>query len=286
MNRPKISIVIPLYNKENAIQSTLKSILNNQWQDFEIIIVDDGSTDNSIEKVREIEDSRIRLITQSNKGPSAARNTGAKAAFGEWILFFDADDILYPDGLSTLMIGTDNPNVTVVNAVMDLIDDNNNIILKKNRHYNGLVPQKQNFRLLFFKRLTPRSNNTLLRKDFILNHLFNEDLVRFEDSEAAFRWAKNGTFYVIDKSVAALRAKYRDASFPNPDNFQKDWGSHLCFQHNNFWGNCYLALILKRTLNGYPNRQEELRNKYNNFLSYLWKSDILWKLGRLAYRDK
>ena len=285
MNLPKISIVIPLYNKENAIQSTLKSILTNQWQDFEIIIVDDGSTDNSIEKVREIEDSRIRLITQSNKGPSAARNTGAKAAFGEWILFFDADDILYPDGLSTLMSGTDNPNVTVVSAVMDSIDDNN-IILKKNRHYNGLVPQKHNFRLLFFNRLTPRSNNTLLRKDFILNHLFNEDLVRFEDAEAAFRWVKNGTFYVIDKSVAALRVKYRSTSFPNPDNFQKDWGFHLCFQHNNFWGNCYLALILRNALNGYPKKQEELRNKYNNFLSYLWKSHILWKLGRLVYRDK
>lgn len=87
-----ISVVIPLYNKEQSIVSTLQSILKQTYQDFEIIIVDDGSTDCSVEKVEKVTDSRIHLIHQSNTGVSAARNRGIEEAKGEFIAFLDADD--------------------------------------------------------------------------------------------------------------------------------------------------------------------------------------------------
>ena len=89
-----ISVVIPLYNKEASIKQALMSVLSQSYQEFEVVIVDDGSTDNSVAKVEEIQDSRIRLIRQENGGPSKARNTGVKNAKGEWILFLDADDEL------------------------------------------------------------------------------------------------------------------------------------------------------------------------------------------------
>lgn len=87
-----ISVVIPLYNKEQSIVSTLQSILKQTYQDFEIIIVDDGSTDCSVEEVEKVTDSRIHLIRQSNAGVSAARNRGIEEAKGEFIAFLDADD--------------------------------------------------------------------------------------------------------------------------------------------------------------------------------------------------
>ena len=86
------SIVIPLYNKENSIQSTLKSILSQTYQKFEIVVVDDGSTDSSAEKVLEIFDERIRLIRKENGGVCSARNRGIKEAKYDYIALLDADD--------------------------------------------------------------------------------------------------------------------------------------------------------------------------------------------------
>ena len=75
-----ISVVIPLYNKEKQIKRTLQSILAQTFQDFEIVIVNDGSIDNSIIEVEKVKDSRIRLIHQKNTGVSAARNKGIEEA--------------------------------------------------------------------------------------------------------------------------------------------------------------------------------------------------------------
>ena len=82
-----ISIVIPLYNKEFTIENSIKSVLSQDYDDFEVVVVNDGSTDNSAEKVMSIDDFRIRLIEQENGGPSKARNTGVKNSKGEWIVF-------------------------------------------------------------------------------------------------------------------------------------------------------------------------------------------------------
>ena len=94
-----ISVIIPLYNKESSIAQTLQSVFSQDYSDFEIVVVDDGSTDNSVEIVEAMNDPRIRLIKQENGGPSMARNTGVKNAKGEWILFLDADDEMLPGAL-------------------------------------------------------------------------------------------------------------------------------------------------------------------------------------------
>lgn len=88
----RISIVIPLYNKQDTILSTIDSVLRQTHQDFEIVVVDDGSSDNSLKLIKGIEDARIRVVTQSNAGVSAARNRGIKESQGEFIAFLDADD--------------------------------------------------------------------------------------------------------------------------------------------------------------------------------------------------
>ena len=78
-----ISVVIPLYNKEEQIAHTLQSVFTQTFQNFEIVIVDDGSTDNSVEEVEKFDDFRIRLICQTNAGVSVARNRGIEEAHGE-----------------------------------------------------------------------------------------------------------------------------------------------------------------------------------------------------------
>lgn len=96
-----ISIVIPLYNKEKQIGLALQSVFQQTYQDFEIIIVDDGSTDQSAEVVKKSNDKRIKLFQQKNAGVSAARNQGVEIAQGEWIAFLDADDEWMPEYLET-----------------------------------------------------------------------------------------------------------------------------------------------------------------------------------------
>ncbi|MDD3598283.1 glycosyltransferase family 2 protein, partial [Sulfuricurvum sp.] len=101
--KPSFSIIIPLYNKEKYIERSLHSILAQTVQNFEIIIVDDGSSDNGPSIVERYEDNRIKLLRQNNAGVSAARNRGIKEATGRYIAFLDADDEWYPDFLETIV---------------------------------------------------------------------------------------------------------------------------------------------------------------------------------------
>ncbi|TYA58294.1 glycosyltransferase family 2 protein [Formosa maritima] len=89
---PLFSIIIPLFNKEDYIKNTLLSVLNQTFNDFEIIVVNDGSTDNSLNIVESISDSRILIFSIENSGVSAARNFGIQKASGKYLAFLDADD--------------------------------------------------------------------------------------------------------------------------------------------------------------------------------------------------
>ena len=96
------SIVIPLWNKRNTLAAAVASVLGQSHEAFELIIVDDGSTDGGMDVVDEFDDPRIRKLTQANAGPGAARNAGIEAARHDWIAFLDADDIWLPGHLAEL----------------------------------------------------------------------------------------------------------------------------------------------------------------------------------------
>jgi glycosyltransferase involved in cell wall biosynthesis len=96
------SVIIPLYNKADYISDCLKSALNQNFDDYEIVIVNDGSTDSSVAKVETFTSDKIKLVHQENLGVSKARNNAASCAKGTYIAFLDADDIWKPDHLETL----------------------------------------------------------------------------------------------------------------------------------------------------------------------------------------
>ncbi|HPF11877.1 MAG TPA: glycosyltransferase family A protein [Flavobacteriaceae bacterium] len=99
---PKFSVIIPLYNKENDIASTLKSLLEQGFDDFEAIVVDDGSTDNSKKAVANFTDPRIRFFSKENEGVALTRNFGVQKALGAFVAFLDADDNWHPHHLENL----------------------------------------------------------------------------------------------------------------------------------------------------------------------------------------
>ncbi len=100
---PVVSVVIPLYNKEPYVSRALDSVLNQTFQEFEIIVIDDGSTDKGAEIVKSFTDSRIRLIQQENEGVSAARNKGIEEAKADLIAFLDSDDEWTPSFLEIIL---------------------------------------------------------------------------------------------------------------------------------------------------------------------------------------
>lgn len=99
---PKFSVVVPLYNKGAHIVETIESVISQNYTDFEVIIIDDGSTDDGLAKVKSVADHRIKIHEQKNQGVSAARNRGVKEAAGEYVAFLDADDCWYPWHLSEM----------------------------------------------------------------------------------------------------------------------------------------------------------------------------------------
>ena len=100
----KVSVVLPVYNSERYIHQCLNSILNQTLKEIEIICVDDGSTDNSVNLINDIckKDSRVSLIMQKNSYAGVARNNGLKHAKGKYVIFLDSDDFFEPDMLLSM----------------------------------------------------------------------------------------------------------------------------------------------------------------------------------------
>ncbi len=107
---PRFSIIIPTYNRADSVAQTLESCFSQSFDDFEIVVVDDGSKDNTVAVLNAIDDARLKVVSQTNAGPAAARNTGMDNANGEYIAFLDSDDVWYPNFLcSADRMLRDNP---------------------------------------------------------------------------------------------------------------------------------------------------------------------------------
>lgn len=137
---PFFSVIIPLYNKEKFIENTINSVLNQTFTDYELIIVNDGSTDKSSEVVLQFEDERIHYLEQENLGVSSARNLGISFAKSDYIAFLDADDYWFSNFLEEIAVMINNfPNQKVFSAAFE-IETSNKIIpaqysIEKSDHY-------------------------------------------------------------------------------------------------------------------------------------------------------
>lgn len=115
--RPLVSVIIPVYNSEQYIAHALRSVFNQTYKNLELIIVDDGSTDNSMQVVSEVlagRDVIAKIVKQSNCGQGAARNSGFKASNGEWIFYLDADDLIPDCAIEHLLEAAINQNADLV----------------------------------------------------------------------------------------------------------------------------------------------------------------------------
>ena len=138
---PLISVIIPAFNSEKTIYETIESVLNQTWRNLELIVVNDGSQDSTLDVVTSIKDPRLKVLSYTNAGVSASRNRGTSQAEGEFISFLDADDLWTLDKLEAqLKALQDNPQAGVAYSWTDHIDENSQF-LRAGSHYtiNGDV---------------------------------------------------------------------------------------------------------------------------------------------------
>ncbi|MCP8319033.1 MAG: glycosyltransferase, partial [Candidatus Methylarchaceae archaeon HK01B] len=130
MKSPKITILMSVYNGEKYLREAIDSILNQTFKDFEFLIINDGSTDRTVEILRSYHDSRIKIITnEKNMGLTKSLNKGLKIARSEYVARMDADDISYPRRLEVQYeYMKKNPDVGIVGSWNDVIDDKGNTI--------------------------------------------------------------------------------------------------------------------------------------------------------------
>ena len=124
---PKVSVIIPTYNRAAYVKEAIDSVLGQSYEDYEIIVVDDGSSDDTNAVVKGFGDSRIRYIYQKNKGISGARNTGIRNARAQFVALLDSDDIWFPQILELeVPILDQNPDLCLVYSKAHAMDQEDN----------------------------------------------------------------------------------------------------------------------------------------------------------------
>jgi glycosyltransferase involved in cell wall biosynthesis len=208
--KPFVSVVIPLYNKADFILKTLRSAVSQIDVEFEIVVVDDGSTDGGARLVESSGGPRLRLIQQANGGVSAARNRGIAAAEGKWIAFLDADDLWSHDHLACLLNAAEDSTAIAAFSNLHLqsragrpsidpkvtaqkVDDYFSFALS-----NGGYPMSS-------------SSSLVLREQLLAAGLFAVGIPAGEDIDMWCRLACHGSFVYNAK----LSAVYNDAGSPN-----------------------------------------------------------------------
>ncbi|MGB3405557.1 MAG: glycosyltransferase [Microcoleaceae cyanobacterium] len=285
-----ISIIIPVYNGEKTIQETIFSILNQTYQHFEIIIINDGSTDSTLEVISSIPNPQIKVFSYPNSGVSASRNRGIALASGEYISFIDADDLWTPDKLEAQLNALQkHPQAAVAYSWTDWIDESGQVISSGGHHqFSGDV-----YKHLFLGDFVEGGSNVLIRKSALDKvGVFDESINFSEDWELWLRLAAQYQYIVIPRTQILYRISHQSASF-NVLQMEKsslqviqkaidNSPQPIEFLQSQCLANRYKYLICK-TLDSYPMRKNGLIA-----IRFLWnilyndpkviKSRVFWKI--------
>jgi glycosyltransferase involved in cell wall biosynthesis len=214
---PFISVVIPTFNRARQVETALKSVLAQTYREFEVIIIDDGSTDGTGEALREIINAeseggtRIRYLFQSNRGQSAARNKGAEEARGEWVAFLDSDDAWLPEKLEWQVRAVEQFNGKCCACITDarLMDDrgmDTTAFGESGRSYEETLGIYREAAENLVKCRDPFWVSTLLVRTDVFKQVgrFDAQIGYAEDHDFLFRLSLATHFCYVNKPLASL----------------------------------------------------------------------------------
>lgn len=194
---PKVSIIIPTYNSEKTIEETISSIQQQSFTNWELIIIDDGSQDDTVDVIKNIAEPRIKLFVYENGGVGVARNRGIAQATGEFIAFLDADDLWTRDKLASQIEAlTQNHQAKVAYSWTSFVDKNGTFLFSgATLYYEGNV-----YKHLLLTNFLLSGSNILVHRDALdVVKGFNPNLPYVADWDFYLRLAKNFDFVVVPK---------------------------------------------------------------------------------------
>jgi glycosyltransferase involved in cell wall biosynthesis len=206
IKNPKVSVIIPTYNRAHLIDKAIKSVLNQTYQDYEIIVVDNASTDNTKEVVKGFNNFKIRYIYYcDNRGSSVARNVGIRASQGEFIALLDSDDEWLPEKLDRQVevLQNESPEVGVVYSDVLYIDENSKNMNRKLRN-----PKKEGYIYedLLGGNCVGTPSALLIKKECFHRFGLFDDLLKYhEDWDMWIRIAKYYRFVFIEVPLVKYR---------------------------------------------------------------------------------
>jgi glycosyltransferase involved in cell wall biosynthesis len=215
-----VTVVIPTYNRANLIARSIKSVLSQTYQDFELVVVDDGSTDNTKEVIDSFDDDRIRYVRHSeNKGEAATRNTGIKVGRGEYIACQDSDDEWLPEKLAKQVQAFENcpPDIGVVYTGFWKIENNEKTYIP----FSWVNQKEGDIHRELLKGNFIGSPATLIKKEcFKKVGMFDEKLFHLVDWELWLRVSKYYHFRFVDEPLLVAHYDSDNVSI-NQDEFIK-----------------------------------------------------------------
>ncbi len=220
MNNIEISIILPVYNVEKYLDDCLDSIAQQDNSSYEILAIDDGSTDNGLQilNYRAQKDSRIRVFSQRNKGVASARNVGLRNAIGQYVLFVDGDDLLCPTALSALheIIEKNNPDI-VSFGLMPFSETLSTSADEGNSQKIFQINKQQFFDLIYGRGLKTKypisgfACTKIFKRALLHDQFFNENLKLHEDenffANLALILPENARILVLDAPLYGYRER-------------------------------------------------------------------------------
>ncbi len=177
IEKPFVSIIVPCYNAEKFLEQCVNSVLSQMYENWECILINDGSKDQTLDLIRKFEskDERIRVFTQENRGLSATRNKGIDYAKGEFLFFLDSDDTLSKDAINVLISSFQNNDIIIgITVASTFSDDQIKKVSQLQHPKEGAIEFRNNsfeiLRRTMESGLTPVAQNRLYRKNFIDNN--------------------------------------------------------------------------------------------------------------------
>lgn len=206
--KPKISVVLPVHNREDVLARAVQSVLDQRLKEFELVIVDDGSTDNSVAVANSFKDRRIKVVELGeNRGGNVARNAGIHAATSPLIAFLDSDDTYLPEKLERVVAQFDQkPDLELLVDSFIKVQPSGARVVRK----NPVIDDRETFRRALFRRQLWKATPSIsARRDAILTVMFDETLRRLQDFDFLIRASEKLSCASTD---AVLWVKYWDAN--------------------------------------------------------------------------
>jgi len=250
------SIIIPLYNKASTIRTTIESVLNQRYPHFELLVVDDGSTDRCEDIVKSIQDERVRLFSKDNGGPGSARNLGIRNAQSDWCILLDADDLMMDNALLEFAsVIESNPSADMVVGNFELLESGKT----QSFHHKPLAPDvHQAFKSWFLKELMPCAGTYCCKTELLKQFPFQENIRRSEDTEVLFHLFR--TAHIIRTNAIVMRYR-RDYSIESRKRttIGQDFQGHLNFdKEKSLWERICLYELYVEAKNNYPDEVDTI----------------------------